>query len=113
MMRAVPSFTFPTIKSVVNVVTNISATKYTNTKIGNAKIIIPSLPDNSSKSRKGKICLLRFVTQTLLYVLFSLLKILLEWLLSRLSDDAIIIYVKLFLLAFFYVPFCYPITYNQ
>ena len=34
MMRAVPSFTFPTIKSVVNVVTNISATKYTNTKIG-------------------------------------------------------------------------------
>ena len=34
MMRAIPFFTFPTIKSVVNVVTNISATKYINAKNG-------------------------------------------------------------------------------
>ena len=33
-IRAIPFFVHFTIKSVVNVVTNISATKYTNTNIG-------------------------------------------------------------------------------
>ncbi len=54
-MRVFPSFTFSTIKSVVNVVRNISVTIYANTKIGYTKIIIPSPPDNLPKSRKGKI----------------------------------------------------------
>ena len=71
MMRAIPFFTFPTIKSVVNVVTNISATKYTNTKIGNTKIIIPSPPDNSSKSRKGKKYVYCDLTRKHYYMYFS------------------------------------------